>query len=158
MPKKDLGIMAQSYGYVYVAQIAMGANTAQTVQVLMEAESYDGPSLVICYCPCIAHGIDMTRELDEQKKAVKSGHWLLYRFDPRRTEQGLNPLQLDSKKPSISVEEYMYGENRFRVLKSIDPARAAELAKLAQYDVDRRWNLYKQMSEMDYSWVKGSKE
>lgn len=158
MPKKDLGIMAQSYGYVYVAQIAMGANTAHTVKALMEAESYDGPSLVICYCPCIAHGIDMTRELDEQKKAVKSGHWLLYRFDPRRTEQGLNPLQLDSKKPSISVEEYMYGENRFRVLKSIDPARAAELAKLAQYDVDRRWNLYKQMSEMDYSWVKGSKE
>ncbi len=158
MPKKDLGMMAQSYGYVYIAQIALGANPGQAVKALMEAESYNGPSIVICYCPCIEHGIDMSKELDEQKKAVKSGHWLLYRFDPRRTEEGRNPLQLDSRKPSIPVEEYMYGENRYRVLKSINPKRASELAKLAQYDVDRRWNLYKQLSEMDYSWVKGSEK
>ncbi len=158
MPKKDLGMMAQSYGYVYVAQIAMGANHAQAVKALMEAESYKGPSLIVCYCPCIAHGIDMSKQLDEQKKAVKSGHWLLYRFDPRKTEEGKNPLQLDSKEPSIPVLEYMYGENRFRVLKSINPKRAKQLAKLAQYDVDRRWSIYKQLSEMDYSWAKEEKK
>lgn len=156
MPKKDLGMMAQSYGYVYVAQVAFGANPAHTVKAFMEAEAYNGPSLIICYCPCIAHGIDMTKELDEQKKAVKSGHWLLYRYDPSRTEQGKSPLQLDSREPSIPIEEYMYGENRYRVLKAINPKRAKELAKLAQYDVNRRWNLYKQLSEMDYSWVKQS--
>ncbi len=154
MPKKDLGMMAQSYGYVYVAQIAMGANPNQTVKALVEAENYDGPSIVICYSPCIAHGINMVKQLDEQKKAVDSGHWLLYRYDPRRVQQGLNPLQLDCKKPSIPVEDYMYSENRYRVLKTIDKERAAYLAKLAQHDVDKRWNLYKQLSEMDFSWAK----
>lgn len=154
MPKKDLGMMAQSYGYVYVAQIAMGSNPNQAVKALVEAENYDGPSLVICYCPCIAHGINMVKQLDEQKKAVDSGHWILYRYDPRRVEQGLNPLQLDSKAPSIPVEEYMYSENRYRVLKGIDPERAAFLAELAQQDVDRRWNHYHQLAEMDFSWVK----
>jgi len=154
VPKKDLGMMAQSYGYVYVAQVAMGANPGQTVKALMEAESYDGPSLVICYTPCIAHGINMTKQLDEQKKAVDSGHWVLYRYDPRRTAKGENPLQLDSKEPSIPIEEYMYGENRYRVLKATKPERAAELAKLAQYDVNRRWNMYKQLSEMDFGWAK----
>jgi len=154
MPKKDLGMMAQNYGYVYVAQVAMGANPNQTVKALIEAESYSGPSIVICYTPCIAHGISMSKQLEEQQKAVDSGHWLLYRFDPRRTSRGLNPLQLDSKEPSIPIEDYMYGENRYRVLTKIDPVRAKELAKLAQFDVDRRWNLYKQLSEMDFSWAK----
>ncbi|RKZ32694.1 pyruvate:ferredoxin (flavodoxin) oxidoreductase, partial [bacterium] len=154
LPKKDLGLMAQSYGYIYVAQIAMGANMNQTVKAIMEAESYDGPSLIICYSPCIAHGIDMTNQIEEQKKAVDSGHWLLYRYDPRRVAKGLNPLQLDSKAPSIPVKEYMYGENRYRVLTRTHPERAEQLAKLAQQDVDRRWNLYKQMSELDYSWAK----
>ncbi len=153
-PKKDLGMMAQNYGYVYVAQVAMGASPAQTVKAIVEAESYPGPSIVIAYSPCINHGINMVKQLDEQDKAVKSGHWLLYRFDPRRTAEGLNPLQLDSKEPSIPIEDYIYSENRYRVLKAIDPARAAELAKLAQYDANRRWNLYKQLSEMDYSWAK----
>ena len=154
VPKKDLGMMAQCYGYVYVAQIAMGANQNQTVKALIEAENYDGPSIVICYSPCIAHGIDMSMQLHEQKKAVDSGHWPLYRFDPRRTVKGLNPLQLDYKEPSIPIEDYIYGEVRYRVLKTTKPERAAELAKLAQYDVDRRWNLYKQLSEIDYSWAK----
>lgn len=154
VPKKDLGLLAQSYGYIYVAQVAMAANQTQTVKAMVEAESYDGPSLIICYCPCIAHGIDMEKQYIEQEKAVKSGHWLLYRFDPRRIEQGLNPLQLDCDKPSMPIEEYMYGENRFRVLTATHPERAKWLAKMAQYDVDRRWNLYKQMSEMDYSWAK----
>ncbi|NYT11845.1 MAG: pyruvate:ferredoxin (flavodoxin) oxidoreductase [Methanomassiliicoccales archaeon] len=154
MPKKDLGLMFQTYGYVYVAQVALGANPAQAVKAIIEAESFDGPSMVICYSPCIAHGINMTRQLEEQEKAVASGHWLLYRFDPRRAEEGLNPLQIDSKEPSIPVKEYMYSENRYRILKSMDPARAEEMALLAQQDVDRRWNLYKQMSEMDYGWSK----
>ena len=154
VPKKDLGMMAQGYGYVYVAQIAIGANPNQAVKAIAEAESYDGPSLIICYSPCIAHGIDMSKQLHEQKKAVDSGHWPLYRFDPRRTEQGQNPLKLDYKKPSIPIEEYMYGEVRYRVLKTTMPERAAKLAKLAQFDVDRKWNLYKQLSEMDYSWAK----
>ncbi|MCD6502103.1 pyruvate:ferredoxin (flavodoxin) oxidoreductase, partial [bacterium] len=154
VPKKDLGMMAQGYGYVYVAQIAIGANPNQAVKAIAEAESYNGPSLIICYSPCIAHGIDMSKQLHEQKKAVDSGHWPLYRFDPRRTEQGQNPLKLDYKKPSIPIEEYMYGEVRYRVLKTTMPERAAKLAKLAQFDVDRKWNLYKQLSEMDYSWAK----
>jgi len=153
-PKKDLGMMIQSYGYVYVAQVAMGANPNQTVKALVEAESYDGPSLVICYAPCIAHGINMRKQLEEQKKAVDSGHWILYRYDPRRLEEGLNPLQLDSKEPTIPVSEYMYSENRYRILKSMDPVRAEELAELAQKDVDRRWHMYSNMAELDYSWAK----
>ncbi|HHS50995.1 MAG TPA: pyruvate:ferredoxin (flavodoxin) oxidoreductase [candidate division Zixibacteria bacterium] len=153
-PKKDLGMMAQSYGYVYVAQVAMGANPAQTVKAIAEAEAYDGPSIVICYSPCIAHGINMTKQLDNQKRAVESGHWLLYRYDPRRVEQGLNPLQLDSKAPSVPVADYMYGEVRYRTLKARHPERAAELAKLAQEDVNRRWNYYRQLAEMDFSWAK----
>ncbi len=153
-PKKDLGMMLQSYGYVYVTQVALGANPAQTVKAIMEAESYDGPSLIICYSPCIAHGINMSKQLEEQKKAVDSGHWILYRFDPRREKEGLNPLQIDSKAPSIPVKEYMYGENRYRILKSMDPLRAEELAILAQRDVDRRWNIYREMAEIDYGWAK----
>jgi len=96
----------------------------------------------------------MSKQLEEQKKAVDSGHWILYRFDPRREKEGLNPLQIDSKAPSIPVKEYMYGENRYRILKSMDPLRAEKLAILAQRDVDRRWNLYKEMAEIDYGWAK----
>ncbi len=95
----------------------------------------------------------MTKQLDSQKRAVDSGHWILYRFDPRRAGQGLNPLQIDSKAPSIPMTDYIYCENRYRFLKKIDSERAARLAKLAQYDSDRRWHLYKQLSEIDYSWV-----
>ncbi len=154
LPKKDLGMMAQNYGYVYVAQVAMGANPNQTVKAFVEAESYDGPSIVICYSPCVNHGINMSKQLDQQKLAVDSGHWVLYRYDPRRVAEGLNPLQLDSKKPSIPITDYIYSEVRYRSLKAIDPERAAKLAKLAQFDVERRWNFYKQLSEMDFSWAK----
>jgi len=149
MPKKDLGMMLQSYGYVYVAQVAIGADPAQTVRSLMEAEDFPAPSIVICHSPCIAHGIDMGKQLQEQKRAVASGHWVLYRYDPRRVDRGLNPLQIDSKEPSIPVKEYMYGENRYRILTSMDPSRAERLASLAQGDVDRRWRLYKQMEGDD---------
>ena len=155
LPKKDLGLMIQSYGYVYVAQIALGANPSHAVKALVEAESFPGPSIVICYSPCIAHGIDMSRELEEQKRAVESGHWVLYRYDPRRIKDGLNPLQVDSADPSIPIEEYMYGENRYRLLRSTDPERARELAELAKYDVLRRNRLYRHLSSMDYSWAKG---
>jgi pyruvate-ferredoxin/flavodoxin oxidoreductase len=151
MPKKDLGMLAMTYGTVYVAKIAMGANPAQTVKALVEAESYPGSSIVLAYCPCIAHGIPMNKQLDEQKKAVKSGHWPLFRFDPRRIDDGKNPLQLDSADPTVSMEEYMYGEIRYRALKLAKPERAAKLLKLAQQDVTSRFNLYKQWAAMDYS-------
>ena len=155
LPKKDLGLMIMSYGSAYVTQVAMGASHAQTVKAFVEAERYDGPSLVICYSHCIAHGIDMSHGLEADDKAVKSGHWLLYRYNPDRIAEGKNPLQLDCKAPSLSFEEYAYAENRFRTLKNKDPERAAMLLKLGQQDCDRRWNLYSQMAKMDYS---GKKE
>ncbi|MBD3217981.1 MAG: pyruvate:ferredoxin (flavodoxin) oxidoreductase, partial [candidate division Zixibacteria bacterium] len=149
--KKDLGMMMMSYGNVYIAQVAMGASHNQTVRAFMEAESYPGPSIIIAYANCIAHGINMINGLNEMDKAVKSGHWMLYRYNPALMDQGKNPLQLDSKEPSISYEEYAYGENRWRSLKASDPDRAARLMKLAQQDANRRWNIYRQMAEMDYS-------
>ncbi len=149
--KKDLGMMLMAYGNVYIAQVAMGASHNQTVRAFMEAESYPGPSIIIAYANCIAHGINMINGLSEMDKAVKSGHWMLYRYNPALMDQGKNPLQLDSKEPSIPYEEYAYGENRWRTLKVSDPERAAMLMKLAQQDANRRWNIYRQMAEMDYS-------
>ena len=110
----------------------MGANDNQTVKAFVEAESYDGPSIIIAYSHCIAHGINMVKGLDQQKAAVDCAHWILYRYDPRREEQGLNPLQLDSRKPKIPVADYIGQENRYRMLHKTDPARAAALAKEAQ--------------------------
>ncbi len=151
MPKKDLGLMAMTYGTVYVARVAMGANPAQTVRAFVEAEAYDGPSLIIAYSHCIAHGINMTTGLDEQKKAVASGHWPLFRFNPGLLSENKNPLQLDSKEPTISMEEYIYGENRYRVLKKAMPERAAMLLKQAENDAKMRYNLYKQLVGLDLS-------
>ncbi|MBU0984180.1 MAG: pyruvate:ferredoxin (flavodoxin) oxidoreductase, partial [candidate division Zixibacteria bacterium] len=151
MAKKDLGLIIQSYGNVYVAQVALGSSHNQTVKAFVEAEKYDGPSLVIAYSHCIAHGIDMAKGLEAESKAVQSGHWLLYRYNPDLIAQGKNPLQLDSKEPTISFKDYAYSENRFRVLKTQDPERAAKLIKLGQQDCDRRWNLYKQMAAIDFS-------
>ncbi len=151
LPKKDLGLMMMSYNNVYVAQVAIGASHNQTVKAMVEAEQYNGPSLLICYSACIAHGIDMSHSLDAEDRAVKSGHWLLYRYNPERIKEGKNPLQLDSKEPSIQFEDYAYQENRFRTLKSKDPERARMLIRLGQQDCDRRWHLYSQMAAMDYS-------
>jgi pyruvate-ferredoxin/flavodoxin oxidoreductase len=151
--KKDLGMMAMSYGSVYVACVALGANMNQTVKAFMEAESYDGPSLIVAYSTCIAHGINMTKGLDEQKKAVNCGHWINYRYDPRLAAQGKNPLQLDSKDPSISVEEYAYGEIRYRTLQQADPGRAAMLMKLAEAHAKARYRYYKQLASLDWSAV-----
>jgi pyruvate-ferredoxin/flavodoxin oxidoreductase len=148
-PKKDLGMMAMTYGYVYVAQVAMGANDAQTVRAFLEAESFDGASLIIAYSHCIAHGIDMTKGLDQQKLAVDSGYWPLYRYDPRRKLQAKNPLQLDSKPPRIALEEYIYKENRYRMLTKSNPQAAAELLVLARKVVEERWARYQTMAGMD---------
>jgi len=147
-PKKDLGLLAMTYGNIYVAKVAIGANTNQTVKAFVEAEAYPGPSLIIAYAHCIAHGINMTLGYQEQKKAVACGHWPLYRFDPRLREQGKNPLQLDSKTPTGDFEEYAYGENRYRTLKQSKPDVAAELIKLAARDAAQRWTLMEQLANL----------
>jgi pyruvate-ferredoxin/flavodoxin oxidoreductase len=145
-PKKDLGLMAMTYGNAYVASVAMGARDEHTLRVFLEAESYDGPSLIIAYSHCIAHGIDMQKGLQQQKAMVDSGRWLLYRYDPRRTENGENPLILDSRSPKISIEQAMYSENRFKMLTRSNPDEAKRLAKLAQTDADTRWQLYQALA------------
>jgi pyruvate-ferredoxin/flavodoxin oxidoreductase len=147
-PKKDLGLLAMTYGNIYVAKVAMGANTNQTVKAFVEAESYPGPSLIIAYSHCIAHGFNMTLGNQEQKKAVACGHWPLYRFDPRLLEQKKNPLQLDSKSPTEKFEDYAYGENRYRTLKQSKPDVAAELMKLASHDAVQRYALMEQLSNL----------
>jgi pyruvate-ferredoxin/flavodoxin oxidoreductase len=151
LPKKDLGLIAMSYGYVYVARVAMGANDQQTLRALLEAESYDGPSLVIAYSPCIAHGYDMARSLDQTKLAVQSGHWPMYRYDPRLAEKGQNPLVIESKEPSIPISQYAYNETRYKMLTQLDEARAEELMREAQQDAKSRWTLYQQMASMHYN-------
>jgi pyruvate-ferredoxin/flavodoxin oxidoreductase len=149
--KKDLAMMAMNYGNVYVAKIAMGSNDAQTVRAILEAESYDGPSLVIAYSHCIAHGINMTTANDQQKKAVDSGYWPLLRYDPRLVAEGKNPLQLDSKAPKIPLQDYIYNETRYTMLTKSDPQAAAMLLVEAQQDVNSRWHLYEQLATLDYS-------
>jgi len=149
MPKKDLGLMAMSYGTAYVATISL-SNPAQAVRTLIEAEAFDGPSLIIAYAHCIAHGINMTSAVDEQKKAVACGHWPLYRYNPVLIAQDKNPLQLDSKAPTISFEEYAMGENRYRVLKKNNPETAAELIKKGNEWTTRRFKLYEKMAAMTF--------
>ena len=153
MPKKDLGMIAMAYGYVYVAKVAMGASDVQTLKAFIEAEAYDGPSLIIAYSHCISHGFDMRQGLSQQKKAVESGVWPLYRFNPTLAEEGKNPLVIDSKDPKITVEEYAYGENRYRNLLRLDEERAEKLMKLAKSDAKGRWDLYGQMAKMHYDRV-----
>jgi pyruvate-ferredoxin/flavodoxin oxidoreductase len=148
-PKKDLGMMAMTYGNVYVAQVAMGANDAQTIKAFLEAESYDGPSLIIAYSHCIAHGIDMSKGLDQQKLAVDSGYWPLYRFDPRLKAEDKNPLQLDSKPPKIPLQDYIYNETRYRMLTRSNPDAAARLLTEAQKAVNERWQRYQQMASAE---------
>jgi len=148
-PKKDLGMMAMGYGYVYVAQVAMGASDTQTVKAFLEAEAYDGPSLIIAYSHCIAHGIDMAKGLDQQDLAVKTGYWPLYRFNPELHAQGKPPLHLDSKAPKLPLKDYAYNETRYRVLLKTHPETAAELLAKAEAAVKDRWHKYEQMAKMD---------
>ncbi len=146
--KKDLGAIARSYGNVYVAQVSMGANDLQTTKALLEADAWPGPSLVIAYSTCIAHGIDMGKSMTHQKDAVKSGYWPLYRFQPSEVEGG-RPFKLDSHAPSIPIADFVANETRFAVLRRTDPDRAAELAGLAQEDADERWHYYEQLAGIE---------
>ena len=145
--KKDLGLMAAKYGNVYVAQVAMGASDTHTVKAFLEAEAHDGPSLLIAYSQCIAHGIDMAKGMNQQKLAVESGCWPLYRHDPARAAEGKNPLQLDSGDPKIPLQDYIYTEARYRMLQQSDPDTAKLLLGQAQAAVNERWRQYKQMAE-----------
>ena len=146
--KKDLGAIARSYGNVYVAQVSMGANDLQTTKALLEADAWPGPSLVIAYSTCIAHGIDMSKSMSHQKDAVKSGYWPLYRFHPSEIEGG-KPFKLDSSTPSIPIADFVATETRFAVLQRTHPERAAELATLAQADADERWHYYEQLAGIE---------
>ena len=148
--RKDLGMIAMSYGYVYVAQVAMGASDVQTLRAFREADAFDGPSIILAYSHCIAHGYDMKDGLSQQQLLVKSGMWPLYRYNPDNIETGKNPLKLDSKKPSVPVTDFAYNEARFRVLTQNDEGRAETLIKAAQEDTESRWKLYEQMAAMRY--------
>jgi pyruvate-ferredoxin/flavodoxin oxidoreductase len=149
MAKKDLGMMAMSYGYVYVANVSL-ANPGQVVKAFIEAEAYDGPSIIIAYAHCIAHGIDMTTAVDEQKKVVSSGYWPLFRYNPALAAAGQNPLQLDSKAPTTSFEDFAYGENRYKVLKKMNPEVAAELMKKASTWTANRFDYYQKLAALKY--------
>lgn len=151
MPKKDLGMIAMAYSYVYVAKVAMGANDQHTLRAFLEADAYQGPSLILAYSHCIAHGIDMRKGLDQQKLAVQSGIWPLYRYNPLLLDEGKNPLSVDSKDPTVRVEDYAYNETRYRMLLQSDEARAEALMRQARSDVKKRWELYRQMAIIEYN-------
>lgn len=156
--KKDLAQMAMSYGNVYVAQIAMGANDLQTLKAILEAEAYDGPSLIIAYSHCIAHGINMAKGMENQTLAVESGHWPLFRYNPNALKEGKNPLKLDSKAPKVKLEDYFYRETRYKMLTKSHPKEAKELLKTAQENVLKKWKYYAQLAALDYSFKGNGKE
>jgi pyruvate-ferredoxin/flavodoxin oxidoreductase len=146
MPKKDLALQAIAYGYVYVARVAMGADPQQTLRAFREAEAYDGPSLIIAYSHCIAHGIEMRDGLGQQYRAVASGYWPLIRYDPLLRTAGGNPFLLDSPRPRIPLTDYTQRELRYRALTNAHPAEAERLGALAQEAVDQRWDTYEEMA------------
>jgi len=148
--KKDLALISASYGYIYVATVAMGANDAQTVRAFVEAEAYDGPSIIIAYSHCIAHGIDMAMGMTNQKRAVESGHFPLFRYNPDLAAKGENPLKLDSKAPKIPFEEYAYAETRWKMLTKSKPERAKELLRLAGENAQKKWLYLDQLAKMSY--------
>jgi pyruvate-ferredoxin/flavodoxin oxidoreductase len=147
-PKKDLAMMAVNYGTAYVARIAMGQSDMQTVKAFLEAEAYDGPSIIIAYSHCIAHGYDLVHGLDQQKLAVQSGHWPLFRYNPMLAEGGKNPFVLDSKAPTVPLEKYIYNETRYTMLRQAHPDHAVALLKGAQAEVNERWRLYEYLAAM----------
>jgi pyruvate-ferredoxin/flavodoxin oxidoreductase len=148
--KKDLALICASYGYIYVATVAMGASDAQTVRAFMEAEAYDGPSIIIAYSHCIAHGIDMATGMNNQKRAVESGHFPLFRYNPDLAAKGENPLKLDSKAPKIPFEEYAYAETRWKMLTKSKPERAKELLKIASDNAQKKWNYLEQLAKISF--------
>jgi pyruvate-ferredoxin/flavodoxin oxidoreductase len=147
-PKKDLGMLAMSYGNVYVARVAFGARDAQTLKAFVEADAHKGPSIIIAYAHCIAHGYDLSQGANQQKAAVESGAWPMYRFDPRRIAAGEPPLVLDSSTPKGSLRDYMMNETRFRMVEKMDPQRFAELMAFAERFAQRRTETYEQMAKM----------
>jgi pyruvate-ferredoxin/flavodoxin oxidoreductase len=151
LPKKNLAQLAMTYGNVYVAQVAMGANDAQTMKAFLEAEAYHGPSLIIAYSHCIAHGINMAKGLEQQKLAALTGYWPLFRYNPEAVRRGENPLTLDSKPPSLSIDKYMYNEMRFKMLAQANPEAAKQLLAAAQEDASRRWRMYEQLASLSHS-------
>lgn len=146
--KKDLALIAMTYGNVYVAKVALGANDAHTVKTFLEAEAYNGPSLIIAYCHCIAHGYNLAMGLEQQKAAVQSGHWPLFRYNPDLALEGKNPFQLDSKPPELALEKYVYNETRYKMLTLSQPELAKKLLAEAQHDVTMRWQLYSYLANM----------
>ena len=146
--KKDLGLLAMSYGHVYVARIAFGAKDAQTVRAFQEAESYPGPSLIIAYSPCIAHGYDLAHGAEQQSLAVSSGVWPLYRYDPRRIAEGKGALELDSGPPRTRAREYMANEGRFRAVELANPKRYAAFVAEAERDAVERRALYEHLARL----------
>ena len=144
--KKDLGMMAMSYGYVYVAQVAMGANQAQLLKAVTEAEAYHGPSIIIAYAPCINHGINMGQAQLEQKKAVEAGYWQLYRYNPELADKGQNPFTLDSKDPSTDYIQFLKGESRYTALAKLFPEQAEKLFEKAEKDAKDRLENYKRLA------------
>lgn len=149
--KKDLGAIAMTYGNVYVGSVAMGARDEHTLKVFLEAEAYPGPSLILAYSHCIAHGINMKTAMAHQKDLVDSGRWLLYRYNPELQAQGQNPLQMDSRAPKKPVKLSMYKENRFQMLNKTNPEAAKQLLKEAQSDVEARWERYQQLASQGSS-------
>ncbi|MFA9452888.1 MAG: thiamine pyrophosphate-dependent enzyme, partial [Candidatus Aminicenantaceae bacterium] len=145
--KKDLGMMAMTYGYIYVAAVAMGANMNQCLKAFVEAETFDGPSLIIAYSPCINHGIDMSRTQQEEKLAVDSGYWLLYRFNPDLAAEGKNPLMMDSREPKLEYGEFLKNEVRYRTLEQQYPEQASILFKRAAEEARQRYETYKKLAE-----------
>jgi pyruvate-ferredoxin/flavodoxin oxidoreductase len=139
MAKKDMGMIFSTYGNIYVAKIALGADPQQAVKAINEAEAYNGPSIIIAYAHCINHGFDLKSGLEQQKKAVACGHWPLYRYNPMLEEQGKNPLIIDSKEPTIKFADYALNENRYRQLKMANPAQCDALMEASQKDVERSW-------------------
>ncbi len=139
-------MLAMAYGNVYVARVAMGADDQQTLKAFIEAEAYDGPSLIIAYSHCIAHGIDMRKGLEQQKLGVQSGHWMLYRYNPQLAEQGKNPLIIESKAPSVPLEQYVYNETRYRMLLQSDEQRSEALIKQAKQNIKERWEHYRELA------------
>jgi pyruvate-ferredoxin/flavodoxin oxidoreductase len=147
-PKKDLALQALSYGNVYVARVAMGANDTHTIRAFIEAEQYDGPSLIIAYSHCIAHGINMTKGLEQQRLAVETGYWPLFRFNPALLKDGQNPFSLDSRPPKEPLQNYIYNEARYKMLTKMDPIKARELLKAAQSHVLAQYEFYQKLKQL----------
>jgi pyruvate-ferredoxin/flavodoxin oxidoreductase len=147
-PKKDLALMAMTYRSVYVARVALGANDNQALKAFLEAEAFDGPSLIISYGHCIAHGYDLVHALDQQKAAVLSGHWPLMRYNPALIRTGRNPFQLDSKPPSLTLEQYRKNESRYTMLAQSHPETAREFGERSQQILMDRWNHYEYLAAM----------